>query len=300
MSNSTSPKIGLALGSGGAKGLAHIGVLKALEKAGIQIDYIAGTSIGSIIGAYYAAHPSLEKLEEFVFSLNRRMGFKLFDPVMRGGIIKGNKVEMFISDMLDGATFDSLRIPLSVIATDMRSAEEVVIRSGDLVKAIRASISVPPVFAPVKYHNKLLADGGLSDPVPVDAVRKMGADIVIAVNVETGYFYEPVKDIPALTGIPMHTVNILRHNITFHSLKTADVVISPDTPNTGLVGWKYFFDNKKAESIIKAGEKATEKIIPEIRKLIEDSKMEQSIRQAQDKKRKSTFERVISLFKRSS
>ncbi len=283
------PKIGLALGSGGAKGLAHIGVLKALEKEGIDIDHIAGTSIGSIIGTYYAAHPSLVKLEEFVFSLNRRMGFKLFDPVLRGGIIKGNKVEMFISQMLDGASFESLRIPLSVIATDMKSAEEVVIRSGDLVKAIRASISVPPVFAPVKYNNKLLADGGLSDPVPVDAVRKMGADIVIAVNVESGYFYEPVKNIPALTGIPMHSVNILRHNITFHSLKTADVVISPTAPNTGLVGWKYFFDKKKAESIIKAGEKAAEKAMPRIKELIEEKQKEQ--------KKKDGFRKFFLFFK---
>lgn len=285
--NQKIPKIGLALGSGGAKGLAHIGVLKALEKENIEISYIAGTSIGSIIGAYYAAHPSLVKLEEFVFNLNRRMGFKLFDPVLRGGIIKGNKVEMFISDMLDGASFESLRIPLSVIATDMKSAEEIVIKDGNLIKAIRASISVPPVFTPVKYHNRLLADGGLSDPVPVDAVRKMGADIVIAVNVESGYFYEPVEKIPMLAGIPMHSVNILRHNITFHSLKTADIVISPTTPYTGLIGWNYFFDSEKAASIIKAGEKAAEKMLPEIKALIK-----------QKHKQPSRWERLQSYFSR--
>jgi NTE family protein len=266
--NQKNPKIGLALGSGGAKGLAHIGVIKALQEAGIEISFIAGTSIGSLIGAYYAAYPSLEKLEELVLSFNRRKGYGLFDPILKGGIIKGIKVEKFIEDMLEGATYESLRIPFAAVATDMKSAEEVIITEGNLVKAIRASISVPPVFTPVNYDKKLLADGGLSDPVPVEVVRKMGADLVIAVNVESGYFYEPVEKIPALAGIPMHSVNILRHNITLQSLKTADVVISPSTPNTGLVGWKYFFDKKKAEAMIKAGESAAEKVLPEIEELI--------------------------------
>lgn len=282
------PKIGLALGSGGAKGLAHIGVIKALQEAGIEISFIAGTSIGSLIGAYYAAYPSLEKLEQLVLSFNRRKGYGLFDPILKGGIIKGVKVEKFIEDMLDGATYETLRIPFAAVATDMKSAEEVIITSGDLVKAIRASISVPPVFAPISYNKRFLADGGLSDPVPVEAVRKMGADIVIAVNVESGYFYQPVEKIPALAGIPMHTVNILRHNITFHSLKTADVVISPTTPQTGLVGWKYFFDNKKALAMIRAGETAGKKAIPEIEELI-----------AGKQKQGGIFKRFISFFKKA-
>ncbi len=292
------PKIGLALGSGGAKGLAHIGVLKALGKEGIEISYIAGTSIGSIIGAYYSAHPSIEKLEAFIFSLNRRKGFKLFDPVLKGGILKGEKISELISEILDGATFDSLRIPFAAVATDMYSAEEVIIRNGNLVKAIRASISVPPVFQSVQYYKKLLADGGLSNPVPVEVVRKMGADLVIAVNVESAYFYEPVKKVPVLAGIPMFSVNILRHNLTYHSLKNADIIISPSSPYTGLVGWKYFFDNRKAESIIKAGETAAEKAIPEIRKLIEEKLKDQSIRQAKDKKEKNGFRKFLSLFRK--
>lgn len=279
--------IGLALGSGGAKGLAHIGVLKALEKAKIEIDFIAGSSIGSLIGACYAANPELSKLEELVLSFNKRRGFKLFDPGLRGGLIKGNKIEEFISQVLNGASFETLHIPYAAIATDMKSAEEIIITDGDLVKAIRASISVPPVFAPITYKKKLLADGGLSDPVPVDAVRSMGADIVIGVNVESGYFYEPIEKVPNLAGIPMHSVNVLRHNLTFQSLKTADVIISPVTPYTGLVGWDYFFNKEKASSIIKAGEKAAEKAIPEIEELI---------RKKQQKP--SKFHRFFSFFRR--
>lgn len=269
------PKIGLALGSGGAKGLAHIGVLKALEKAEFDIDVIAGSSIGSLIGAYYSANPDLAKLEELVFSFNKRKGYALFDPTLRGGLIKGNKIEKLIAEILDGATFKSLRIPYSAIATDMKSAQEVVLTDGDLVKAIRASISVPTIFQPVEYKNRLLADGGLSDSVPVNAVRKMGADFVIAVNVESGYFFEPVEKIPALAGLPMHSVNILRHNLTFQSLKNADIVISPNTPSIALVGWDYFFNSKKAEAMIKAGEDAAQKALPKIEKMIEEKKKEQ-------------------------
>src|SRR5438552_3328803 len=101
-----SPKIGLALGSGGAKGLAHIGVLKVLERSDIDIDFIAGSSIGSLIGAYYAANPDLKRLEDLILSFNKRKGFGLFDPALRGGFIKGNKIERLISEILDGATFD--------------------------------------------------------------------------------------------------------------------------------------------------------------------------------------------------
>ncbi|HVF69148.1 MAG TPA: patatin-like phospholipase family protein [Xanthomonadales bacterium] len=283
------PKIGLALGSGGAKGLAHIGVLKTLEKAGIDIDFIAGSSIGSLIGAYYAANPSLDQLEELVLSFNRRKGFKLFDPAFRGGLLKGNKIENFISELLDGASFETLRIPYAAIATDMKSAEEVIITDGNLAKAIRASISVPAIFQTTTYKKRLLADGGLSEPVPVDAVRKMGADIVLAVNVESGYFYEPVEKIPQLAGIPMHSVNILRHNLTYHSLKTADVIISPDTPNTGLVGWNYFFNNQKAQAMINAGEEAARKALPEIERLIAERQRGQ---------RPSRLKRFFSIFKR--
>ncbi len=291
MADKNFPKIGIALGSGGAKGLAHIGVLKAFEKEDFDIDFIAGSSIGSLIGAYYAAHPDLKKLEDLVLSFNRRKGFSLFDPALRGGLLKGNKIENFIADLLDGASFETLRIPYSAIATDIKSAEEVIIKDGDLVKAIRASISVPPVFQPINYKKKLLADGGLSDPVPVEVVRKMGADIVIAVNVESGYFYEPVEKIPSLLGIPMHSVNILRHNLTFHSLKAADIVISPQTPYAGLIGWDYFFNSKKSQEMIDAGEIAAKKALPEIRKLIEEMKEE---------KRPKGIKKFFSFFKKLS
>lgn len=276
MKQSNYPKIGIALGSGGAKGLSHIGVLKALEKHDIPISYIAGSSIGALIGAYYAAHPHLSDLEDLIYSFNKRKGFALFDPILRGGLLAGNKIENFISDMLEDATFNKLRIPFTVVTTDISTAEPFYITEGSLTRAVRASISVPAVFKPVEYQGKLLADGGLSDPVPTQIVRSMGSDIVIAVNVESSFFLEPLKKIPALSHVPMHSVNILRHNLSTQSLKAADISISPRVPPINLVGWDYFFDTAKAQKMIAAGEQAAEHIIPKLEKLIAKKQSERS------------------------
>lgn len=289
------PKIGLALGAGGAKGLAHIGVLRVLEAEGIKIDFIAGSSIGSLIGAYYAAHPTLDKLEDLILSFNKRKGFMLFDPVLRGGLIKGDKIEQFISEMLEGAEFQSLRIPYMAIATDYITGKEIGIDKGDLVKAVRASISVPAIFRPVKYGKLFLADGALADPVPTTPVREMGADLVIAVNVESNYFTTPRATIPSLSQAPLHSIIILQHNLTLHSLKTADIAITPDIDPIGLVGWNYLFDSKKAQVIIKAGEDAARKSLPEIRKVIEEMRRE---KEKYDRKHPSLFKRIFSFFKK--
>jgi NTE family protein len=272
------PKIGLALGSGGAKGLAHIGVLKVLQSHNIPIDYIAGSSIGAFIGGYYAAHPDLAKLEDLIFSINKRKGFLLFDPTFRGGIIKGDRIEKFIEETLEDANFSSLRIPFVAVATDFYSAEKVIIQNGDLIKAIRASISVPAVFQPVSYDNRILVDGGLSEPVPVQVAKSMGSDIVIGVNVESTDFSDPIDKIPLLSQIPMHSVNILRHNLTFQSLETADIIIAPKIPSIGLIGWNYFFDTEKAQTIIKAGEKAAKHILPDLLYLISKKQNEKSFK----------------------
>lgn len=272
----TFPKIGIALGSGGAKGLAHIGVLKVLEKHDIPIHYVAGSSIGALIGAYYAAFPQAEKLEELIRSFDNRKGFKLFDPAFRGGgLIKGNKVEKVITEMLEEATFDTLKIPYAAVTTDFNTAEEVIIREGDLVKAVRASISVPTVFQPILYSQKLLADGGLSSPVPVDVVKKMGSDIVIGVDLYGDYFPKTADKIPPLKETPWRSINILRHNLTLKSLQTADVIISVKAPSVGLIGWNYFFNNEKAQSLIKAGEDAALEALPHLLYLISKKRRDQ-------------------------
>jgi NTE family protein len=269
MASSFYPKIGLALGSGGAKGLAHIGVLKTLEKNNIPIDYIAGSSIGALFGAHYAVHKNAHTLEDLILGFTRSMGFQLFDPAWKGGFIKGGKAEHFITEILKGATFEDLRIPYAAVATDLNTSESILFKTGDLVKAIRASISVPAFFQPLFYQKRLLSDGGLSNPVPVDIVRKMGADIVIAVNLDTVYLEKEMSVAGSISKIPLHSINILRHNLALHSVKTADIVISPkDVLQVGIVGWNYFFDNEKVMTIINAGEHAAEKMLPQIEEAI--------------------------------
>jgi len=278
-------KIGLALGSGGAKGIAHIGVLKALEKYKIPIDYIAGSSIGSLVGAHYATFKDTKRLEELFINFTLQKGFQLFDPALKGGLIKGKKFEKFINEILEGANFKKLQIPLGIVATEFTTAKAIVFTEGDLNKIVRASTSVPTVFQPLMYKNMLLADGGLSNPVPVDVARAMGADIVIAVNLDT--VYDEKNIMPALTKIPIRSINILRHNLSLQSTKTADAIISPeDIYQIGLIGWNYFFNTEKTKQIIKEGENATEKVIPQIQELI-----------SRKPQPKNNLEKILSFFR---
>jgi len=282
------PKIGLALGSGGAKGLAHIGVLKSLEKNNIPIDFIAASSVGSIMGAHYARHKDSKKLEDEIFHFNRRKGMGLFDFTVKGGIIKGKKTETYLAELLENASFQDLKIPLAVVATDFNTAESVIFTQGDLIKAIRASIAVPAIYQPIFYLDRLLADGGLSNPVPVSVASGMGADITIAVNLDQIFIENRTINLPTLAQIPLQAMDILRHNIALHAVKTADVIITPQNKlRIGLVGWNNIFDNERATQIINEGEKATDKMIPEIKKQIEIYYKKQSLPN-----------RILSLFKK--
>ncbi len=193
-------KIGLALGSGAARGLAHIGVLKAFEEEGIQIDCIAGTSIGAFIGALYAAGVPVEKMEQVASQVDWRQLARLIDPILpTSGIIDGKKVSRFISELLPAKTFEQLRIPLAVTTTDIETGEALVIKKGNLHEALRAAIAFPGIFTPVRFFDRFLMDGGLCNPVPVDVVRNLGARSVIgvcaipAVMKETSETYLPSR-----------------------------------------------------------------------------------------------------------
>ncbi|MCK5027412.1 MAG: patatin-like phospholipase family protein, partial [Candidatus Pacebacteria bacterium] len=218
MINKKQPKIGLALGSGGVKGLSHIGVIKALKANNIPIDHIAGSSIGALVGAFYAIGQDIDKLEEIALEATWKMGLSIFDPSLNGGFVKGNRLEKLIETWItNNPTFDDLNIPLTIIATDLLTGKEVDIKQGNIIKAVRASLSVPVVFQPIEYKNKLLADGGLSNPVPDSVVRAMGADIVIAVNLDNVYFDNGLdrdmnKNIN-LAKVPIRALNILRYHL---------------------------------------------------------------------------------------
>ena len=176
------PKIGLALGSGSARGLAHLGVIRAIEDAGIRVDYIAGTSMGALIGAIHAAG-KLDELEAAFRGFDWKKTASFFDVVLpKSGLLDGAKVSELVRAHIHADAIELLPKPFAAIATDIFSGEEVVIRSGDVIEAVRASISVPGIFTPVRSNGRILVDGGLTNPVPVSAVRAMGADIVIAVD----------------------------------------------------------------------------------------------------------------------
>ena len=179
-------KIGLALGSGAARGLAHIGVLKALIEEGISIDYISGSSIGALVGAYFASKGEVATLEEMVLGIDWRKLARLIDPnliFMLKGLIHGQKIKELLQAIIGDIEFKDLKIPLAVVATDINTGEEVIIKEGSVIEAVRASISMPAIFMPVKYGRRFLIDGGVVNPVPAGVVRNMGATFVIACNV---------------------------------------------------------------------------------------------------------------------
>jgi len=176
--------IGLALGGGGAKGLAHIGVIQALEEAGIRIDYIAGTSMGALIGAAYASGFPIDTLEKIATETDWKTTAKLFSPALSAsGFIDGKKVKDFLHTIYGDKKIEDLPIPFAATATDISDGKPYVINKGSVLEAVRASISIPVVFTPVQHANAFLVDGGLVNAVPIDIVREMGADYVIAVHI---------------------------------------------------------------------------------------------------------------------
>ena len=174
------PKLGLALGAGGARGFTHIGVLKVLEKNKIFPDYIAGTSMGAVMAAAYAAGRSTKDIESIVMHTDWR---KIVDfTIPKAGIIRGKRVKKRIRHLVFDTDFKDLKIPLKVVAYNLTKEERVIFSKGDVTEAVRASISIPGIFKPVIIGKQKYVDGALADPTPFDVVREMGADIVIAVD----------------------------------------------------------------------------------------------------------------------
>ena len=269
MTKSRQLRIGLALGSGGAKGLAHIGVIKVLEKNNIPIDFIAGSSIGALIGGFYSATKDIKRIEEIALSTNWRQLLSLIDPSLRRGLIKGEKIKKFIEAHIGKVKFQDLKIPLSVIATDLRTGEIIPINQGEVASAIRASISFPLIFKPVEREGRLLTDGGLSLSIPVEVVNKMGAGLVIAVNLDADYFTNKGNNKTDLGfyEIAINSINLLCHHLARWNVKNADIIVEPklNVKKVGIVYWNKFLDGR---DIILAGELAMKKKLPQLQKLI--------------------------------
>jgi NTE family protein len=196
MNTSGTPRIGLALGGGSARGWAHIGVIRALEDAGVKPDIVCGTSIGALVGAAYV-DGDLDRLETWVRGLKLQTVVSFLDFSLSGGLIKGNKlIDFFRSHFVDRDITD-LERPFGAVATDLRRGREIWLRDGPVTDAVHASIALPGLFAPVLRDGSWLVDGGLVNPVPVSLCRAMGADIVIAVDLNTDLLGRHLKPKPA-------------------------------------------------------------------------------------------------------
>ncbi len=286
MSQSSSPqkhKIGLVLGGGGARGLAHVGVLKVIERMGLKIDVIAGTSMGGLVGAMYAGGLPLEEIEAKIIEVasTRQMSRLIDISLTNWGLLKGNRVYDLLANTLgDSLTFADLKLPLSVVATDTRTNCEYVINSGNVIDAVRATISVPGFFVPVEQDTMTLVDGGLVNNVPVDVAQAMGADKVIAVDVMPDFSQnEPGKKpqeemirIPIIPGTlheALHMVYLMMSQITAFKLAAnpPTVLIRPSIPANidVLTGFP------RAREVIDLGEKSAISLSDELSTLLESS-----------------------------
>jgi len=181
MNGSRKPRVGLALGSGSARGWAHIGVIRALESAGIKPDVVCGTSIGALVGGAYVAG-ELDRLEEWVRALTMKDVIAFMDFTLSGGLVRGNRLLEYFRQHFTDRRIEHLETPFAAVATALETGTEIWMRSGSLFEAVRASIAVPGLFAPVLHDGMVLVDGGLVNPVPVSVARAMGAEILIAVD----------------------------------------------------------------------------------------------------------------------
>jgi NTE family protein len=267
-------KIGLALGGGAARGLAHVGVLRVLQKEGIPIDLIAGTSAGAVIGAAYAWSQDTIRMTRDALDANWKKMAPLIDPSLpKSGFIKGKKIRDLISTYVGGdIEFSDLKIPFACVATDINTGEEVVIDSGSVPEALRASISIPGIFTVVKHAGRYVVDGGLTTPVPVEVVRQMGADFIIAVNVNPDVSIRMGKTSkerveahkePNIFQVMMQAIYITTYSLARTSLGNADVVIEPDLTHIGAG------DFNKASELITRGQQATQNAIPEIKRKLD-------------------------------
>ena len=250
-------KIGLALGGGAARGFAHIGVIKALEAQGIVADIVVGTSAGAVVGALYAAGNNGFELQKLAIKLDES---KLSDwSVPDRGVLKGEGLQKFVNDTVANRPIEGLKKTFAAVATDLRSGDAILFRSGNTGMAVRASATVPGVFRPVGINGHEYVDGGLSSLVPVRFARQLGADLVIAVDISAPPGKQPVR---GTLDILLQTFTIMGQNLARYELKDAEIVIRPQVGNVGAT------DFPARHDAIMEGEKAAQAALPQIREAL--------------------------------
>ena len=247
-------KVALVLGAGASRGFTHIGALKILEANRVPIHLIVGTSAGSFVGSLSAYGFTAFQIQSLSFSIEKGDIIDLTVPDK--GFIKGEKLESYVNHLVNSTPIEKMRTPLYVVATDIQSGEEVVFASGNTGTAVRASCSIPGIFQPVKIGAKTYVDGGLVSPVAVDYARKMGADLVIAVDISTG-----ANNAPPQTTMEtiLQSVVIMYSKISQNQLSRADIVIRPNVSHIGSTDF-----SKRHEAVLE-GEKAAIEAMPAIK-----------------------------------
>lgn len=279
------PKVGLALGGGGARGAAHIGVLKVLERENIPVDYLVGTSAGALIAALYSGGIDPDELEEYILSgamnkvyktdlsifraiflyMNRTLR-TLFRKPSYAGLYNDHKLHHFVNELVskgDGSI--DMAIPLHIIAVDLISGEPVVIKSGDIGLAVQASTAIPTLRQPIPIDDQLLVDGGILKNIPIDEARKMGSDLVIAIDVESKLEHGKLRDFKSFEGVITRVINLGLKAQSEHVLDKADIVISPNLKEIGILD----LDKESLIAAIRIGEEETVKMLPRIKKKLE-------------------------------
>ena len=263
------PTVALALSGGAARGMAHVGVLRALTENNIPIDFIAGTSAGALVGGAFAAGMTLDEIQE----LGRKMRWRNvgWATISRLGVQSNYRLEKFLRDRMPITRFEDLRLPFAAVATDLKSGAAVVLRDrGDVPFAIRASCAIPGIYVPVMdEQGRQLVDGGLVAVVPVTVARSFGADIVIAVDVNSSgatFLGAILGSTGSLIGVVLQSLMVVQKTASHYQLSLADFVINP---KVGHIRWDQM---RRSEELIAAGYEAGLEAMPEILALMDFSK----------------------------
>ncbi len=254
------PKIGLALGGGAARGFAHVGVIAALEEAGIRVDYVAGTSAGSLVGAIYASGRSAAQLQDIALKMEEAEITDWTLPFGNRGILRGQALSDYVNRQVNNKLIESLPVPFGVVATDLKSGQGVLFQRGDTGLAVRASSAVPSIFTPVTIGGREYVDGGLVAPVPVRYAKQMGAELVIAVDISAA---PEGNSADGTIAVLLQTFAIMGKSINEYALVGADVVVRPE-----LVGVKSGDFTAKRRAI-DAGKLAMQRAMPLLKAAIE-------------------------------
>ena len=253
------PKLGLALGGGAARGFAHIGVLQVLEEEGIKPSLVVGTSAGSVVASFYASGKTGQQLQWLADTMDETQFTDWANPFSGRGILRGEALGKYINSQLNGMKIEDMKLPLGIVATDLRTGDGILFRRGDVATAVRASSAVPSVFEPVQIAGKDYVDGGLVSPVPVRYARQMGADLVLAIDISSRPEDAKTTD---MLKVLLQTFSIMGKSISQLELAQADVVVRPALPE---IGSTEFSARKKS---IEAGRAAMKQAMPQLRALL--------------------------------